>query len=56
MGTEFPGVTIIVRASEMPKCIRCWNHDKDVGKNAEHPELCPRCLAVIEGLKEGTVI
>jgi len=46
-GTEFPGVTVSVRASEEPKCARCWTHGKDVGKNAEHPELCPRCLDAI---------
>ena len=48
-GTEFPGVTISVKSSEMPKCARCWTHDKDLGKSGEHPELCPRCLAVVGG-------
>jgi len=46
-GTEFPGVTIAVKASETPKCARCWTHDKDVGNSAEHPELCPRCITVL---------
>ena len=46
-GTEFPGVTVVVRASEAPKCVRCWTHDKDVGQSAEHPELCPRCAAAV---------
>ncbi|MDR0491889.1 MAG: isoleucine--tRNA ligase [Oscillospiraceae bacterium] len=46
-GTEFPGVTVSVRASDAPKCARCWIHDENVGKSAEHPELCPRCLAVV---------
>jgi len=46
-GTEFPGVTVTVRASKAPKCARCWTHDEEVGKNAEHPELCPRCLDVV---------
>ena len=48
VGTEFPGVTVSVIPSAAPKCARCWTHDKDVGKNAEHPELCPRCLSVIK--------
>ena len=47
-GTEFPGVTISVAPSTAPKCARCWTHDKDVGKSADHPELCPRCLRVIQ--------
>jgi len=46
-GTEFPGVTVVVNASSKPKCIRCWKHDKDIGKNEKHPELCPRCLDVV---------
>jgi len=46
-GTEFPGVTVTVSASNDPKCLRCWKHDKDVGKSSQHPELCPRCLDVV---------
>ncbi len=26
------------------KCVRCWHHREDVGRNAEHPELCGRCV------------
>jgi isoleucyl-tRNA synthetase len=46
-GIEFPGVTVSVRPSAELKCVRCWAHDKGVGKSAEHPELCPRCLDVV---------
>ena len=46
-GVDFPGLTVAVKASNEPKCDRCWKHDKDVGKNNEHPELCPRCLDVV---------
>ena len=49
-GSEFPGVTISVKPSGMPKCARCWNHDKDIGASQEHPELCPRCLDVVTRL------
>ena len=48
-GVEFPGVTVSVRASDAPKCSRCWTHDGNVGKNTEHPELCPRCFNVVTG-------
>ena len=49
-GTEFPGVTVSVTASNKPKCARCWTHSKNVGSSAEHPDLCPRCLdAVMKG-------
>jgi isoleucyl-tRNA synthetase len=46
-GLEFKGVRIAVKASEEPKCIRCWTHDGRVGESAEHPELCPRCLGAV---------
>ena len=46
-GIEFPGVTVAVAQSAEPKCARCWIHDKNVGADKEHPELCPRCLKVI---------
>jgi isoleucyl-tRNA synthetase len=48
-GIEFPGVTVSVGSCSSPKCARCWTHDKEVGRNADHPELCPRCLEVVSG-------
>jgi isoleucyl-tRNA synthetase len=44
---EFAGVVIEVKASTEAKCVRCWTHDARVGENAAHPELCPRCAAVV---------
>jgi isoleucyl-tRNA synthetase len=38
------GVWLQVRASEHPKCVRCWQHRADVGAILEHPELCTRCV------------
>ena len=38
------GVWLQVRASEHPKCVRCWQHRADVGAMLEHPELCARCV------------
>lgn len=29
------------------KCVRCWQRRPEVGKNAEHPELCGRCVVNI---------
>ena len=31
------------------KCVRCWHHREDVGSNAEHPELCGRCVDNVIG-------
>ena len=50
-GTEFPGVTVLVQASQGAKCIRCWKHDDRVGEDTDHPELCPRCAAAVKSQK-----
>ncbi len=42
-------IKIKVRASDHTKCIRCWHHREDVGNNAEHPELCGRCVDNVAG-------
>jgi len=43
--------TIKIRAIASPdsKCVRCWHHREDVGSNAEHPELCGRCVENVAG-------
>jgi isoleucyl-tRNA synthetase len=46
-GENFPGVTVVVEASEAPKCVRCWTHSHTVGKSAAHPELCERCAKAL---------
>ena len=47
-GTEFQGVTVEVKPSEAPKCVRCWTHSSGVGSDSEHPALCPRCAAALK--------
>ena len=47
VGVEFLGATITVSMSKDEKCARCWIHDKGVGKNSNHPTLCPRCADVV---------
>ena len=37
-------IRVAVRASTDPKCVRCWHHRADVGRDPEHPELCGRCV------------
>ncbi|MCC7546490.1 MAG: isoleucine--tRNA ligase [Burkholderiales bacterium] len=48
--TSEPRVT--VRASVHGKCSRCWHYRGDVGRSAEHPELCARCVANLYGTGE----
>jgi isoleucyl-tRNA synthetase len=38
-----------VRKSEAEKCVRCWHRREDVGTNADHPELCGRCVENVDG-------
>ena len=49
-GECIPGLTVQVEPAAGTKCARCWKYDPHVGENGEHPELCPRCAAVVSGL------
>jgi isoleucyl-tRNA synthetase len=45
------GETIYIKAtpSDHGKCVRCWHHRADVGKDATHPDLCGRCVENVAG-------
>jgi len=49
-------IRIEAKASEAPKCIRCWQHRLDVGAHAEHPEICGRCVDNVTGPGETRVL
>uniref|UniRef100_A0A383VPL4 isoleucine--tRNA ligase n=1 Tax=Tetradesmus obliquus TaxID=3088 RepID=A0A383VPL4_TETOB len=51
-GADAAGVvTVGVRRAAGSKCARCWMYSTQVGQlSSEHPELCERCLPVVEGL------
>ncbi len=38
---------VAVRPASGAKCARCWKVLPTVGSDAEHPDLCPRCAAVM---------
>ena len=40
---------IVVRPTAATKCVRCWHHRPEWAVNAEHPELCGRCVTNIAG-------
>jgi isoleucyl-tRNA synthetase len=44
------GLGILVQPAKGEKCERCWMFHDDVGKNQEHPTICPRCSAVVKNL------
>ena len=43
------GLEVLVRGSQYKKCGRCWHHTQDVGSNADHPDLCGRCISNLFG-------
>jgi isoleucyl-tRNA synthetase len=43
------GLVVSVEPAAGAKCVRCWNYSEALGSAAEHPELCPRCTAVVGG-------
>jgi len=44
MGTLFHGR---VTHADGQKCERCWHWETDIGKNAEHPTICGRCVEAV---------
>ena len=40
-------VKVTIKKSKFEKCQRCWMYDESVGKNEENPDLCSRCLKVL---------
>ena len=47
---------IVARPSAAKKCVRCWHKRADVGANAEHPELCGRCVTNVDGPGEAAAL
>lgn len=47
--TDVEGLQVSVAKSGHAKCGRCWHHREDVGANAEHEELCGRCVENVAG-------
>ncbi|GAB4397241.1 MAG: isoleucine--tRNA ligase [Rhodoferax sp.] len=45
-------LAVQVRASQDPKCERCWHYQADVGQSPEHPGLCGRCISNLSGAGE----
>ncbi|MDX2167518.1 MAG: isoleucine--tRNA ligase [Deltaproteobacteria bacterium] len=48
--TDAAELAVTVDAARGAKCGRCWNFSEVVGSDAEHPELCERCLPVVRAL------
>ncbi|MBI4127005.1 MAG: class I tRNA ligase family protein, partial [Deltaproteobacteria bacterium] len=52
-GVEFGGEASELKVSVQPadgkKCARCWKYATTVGTSTKHPEICARCVSVVEG-------
>ena len=46
---EVPGLWVKVQVSAHEKCVRCWHHREDTGKDPQHPGLCGRCIENVAG-------
>jgi isoleucyl-tRNA synthetase len=49
-GVQLPDLAVAVSPARGAKCARCWNYSEAVGRDATHPELCERCLPVVQTL------
>ena len=47
--SDLAGLKILVGKARGEKCARCWIYSTELGTDAAHPTLCPRCAAVVRG-------
>ncbi len=45
--TDLEDLKVAVEAAGGGKCERCWMYSEEVGRQADHPELCGRCADVL---------
>ncbi|MBA4358983.1 MAG: isoleucine--tRNA ligase, partial [Desulfovibrio sp.] len=50
LSEEVKGLGVTVARAPGAKCQRCWRYEENLGSADEHPEICPRCTAVVQGL------
>jgi isoleucyl-tRNA synthetase len=46
-GTVVTGLKIRVEKAPGEKCERCWCYSEELGTDAEHPTICPKCTAAV---------
>ncbi|MFK5216570.1 isoleucine--tRNA ligase [Glaesserella parasuis] len=46
---ELAGLAVKVERADGEKCPRCWHYATDIGANAEHAEICGRCVENVVG-------
>jgi isoleucyl-tRNA synthetase len=45
---EIPALLVQVDKAPGEKCVRCWFTKTSVGQDSQHPQICHRCLQVLE--------
>lgn len=43
------GLQVVLNKADGEKCPRCWHYTRDIGKVAEHAEICGRCVSNVAG-------
>ena len=49
-GEAVKGLKVGVDRAEGEKCQRCWNYSKEVGRFEAHPDVCERCIEVLQAM------
>ena len=47
--TDLEGVWVRVVPSKYEKCVRCWHHREDVGRDDRYNDICGRCIENLTG-------
>ena len=42
------GMKVRVTAAPGDKCERCWCYSEEIGSDADHPSICPKCLKAVK--------
>jgi len=42
-----PGLRVQVAAAPGEKCERCWCYSEELGQDASHPAICPKCTTAV---------
>lgn len=48
LGSSLEDISVVITKAAGVKCPRCWTFSENAGTDSEHPELCPRCTAVVK--------
>ena len=47
-GEEVPELSITIKAAPGERCERCWCYSETVGQNSRYPDICQKCVSVLE--------